>query len=144
MTRTAFRTLAAGTALVFATVTPMLVTAHAAGAAVSTDRGTTQQATPASRGLILRGLHRATTGRCHGGYEVAGHAGMCSPGPDAGPEGVDVRAPRSGGGGGEPQTPPAPSPPPPPPRSPTPPPAPGPRGTHGHPGAAGFAAASPV
>jgi hypothetical protein len=132
MTRTAFRTLAAGTALVFATVTPMLVTAHGAAAAVSTDRGAAQPADPASRGLIMRGLHRAAAGRCHGGYDVVGHPGMCSPGPDAAPQGVDVRSRTTGGGGGKVKTAPAPSP------SPSPSPTGGTTTTSGHCGTDGY------
>jgi hypothetical protein len=34
-----------------------------------------------------------------GGYDVVGHPGVCTPGPDSAEEGVDVRAPRAGGGG---------------------------------------------
>jgi hypothetical protein len=121
------RTFAAATAVVAATV--LTLTAHGASAlpAERTTASTTTPpaATPASRGLILRGLHKATAGRCHGGYDVVGHAGLCSPGPDAAPDTVDVRSTRSGGttttktGGGKTKTAPSPSPSPSPTTAPT-------------------------
>jgi hypothetical protein len=72
----------------------------------------------------MRGLHKASAGRCVGGYDVVGHPGMCSPGPDAGPEGVDVRAPKGSGGTSGGRNKPSPSPSP----TATPPPAPAPAG----------------
>jgi hypothetical protein len=93
--------LGVATAFLVTAVVPVLLASQGASARVATsEESAAAAATPASRGLVMRGLHRASTGRCVGGYDVVGHKGMCSPGPDAAPDGVDVRAPRSGGGTG--------------------------------------------
>jgi hypothetical protein len=111
MRRTRHR-LAVAAAVLGTAVVPVLLSTHGAAAATRSDSAAPAAVAdgPAARGMVLRGLHKADHGRCVGGYDVAGHPGMCSPGPDAGPEGVDVRAPRSGGGGGKPKPSPAPSP----------------------------------
>lgn len=110
MTRTSIRALAAGAAVVVSTVTPILLTTHGAAASVSTDKGGTAPLDPAARGLVYRDLHRASSGKCHGGYDLVGHAGLCTPGPDSSPADVDVRSPRTGGGGGGGKKAPAPAP----------------------------------
>jgi hypothetical protein len=98
---------------VAAAVLPNVLSVRSASAVTPYEAPAPVENSAAARGLVLRGLHRAVQGRCVGGYDVVGHPGMCSPGPDAGPEGTDVRAPRGGGGttsGGKNKPSPAPSP----------------------------------
>lgn len=112
MHRSSARRLAAAAALVVTAVVPLALS-QGASAAVPSSEGSAPT-DPASRGIVMRDLHAATRGRCVGGYDVVGHPGMCSPGPDAAPEGTDVRAPRTGGGttttGGKRKPSPSPSP----------------------------------
>ena len=126
MTRTV-RRLATAVAVFAATVVPLVLATQGANAAVPGEAAAAPPPAashdPAARGLVYRDLHKAERGRCVGGYDVVGHPGMCTPGPDAAPEGVDVRAPRTGGGkGGGKGGSTSPSPSPSPTSSPTPPP----------------------
>ena len=140
MRRTPAR-LAATTAILAAALVPVLLS-HSANAAVPGNETARPANDSAARGMVMRDLHLAQRGRCVGGYDVVGHPGMCSPGPDAGPEGVDVRAPRAGGGGGKSK--PGPTPSPSPSTTAAPPPAGGRCGTDGYRVQAVYAVSSDV
>ena len=123
MRRVSAQRLAVSGAILAAAVVPMVLTANGASAQTAPEGEASASAPaaydPAARGMVMRGLHRASSGRCVGGYDLVGHPGMCTPGPDAGPEGVDVRAPRPSGGGGSGKKP-SPSPSPSPTANPSP------------------------
>jgi hypothetical protein len=101
-----------GAAVLAVALPVLLATTTGASAAVSSGNGpAAPPADPAARGLVYRDLRWAERGPCVGGYDLVGHPGLCTPGPDAAPDGVDVRAPRTGGGGKKsPKTSPSPSP----------------------------------
>ncbi len=109
MRRTSQHRLIALAVLATAAV-PVILASHGASAVPLSGDGLSPAASDAAaRGMYMRDLHKADHGPCVGGYDVVGHPGMCTPGPDAGPVGVDVRARRTGGGGGGRKAP-APSP----------------------------------
>lgn len=113
------RRLATVAAFLTTAVVPLVLsTSGAASAGSRPPRATARPAPSASdqaaaRGLVYRDLNRADRGPCKGGFEVSRHPGMCTPGPDAAPDGVDVRAPKGGAatkGGGKTKPSPSPSP----------------------------------
>ena len=105
------RRRAALAAFLTTVVVPIALSANGAAASPATERPATPPANDAAaRGLVMRDLHKADRGPCVGGYDLVGHPGMCTPGPDAAPEGVDVRAKGGGGGGGGGKRSPQPSP----------------------------------
>jgi len=111
--RTSVR-LAALTAFLTVVVAPLAMSGGGVSAAAA-DRGAKPPANDAAaKGLVMRDLRKADRGPCKGGYDVLRHPGLCTPGPDAAPEGVDVRAAQPGGGkgttGGGKKTGPSPSP----------------------------------
>jgi len=96
-----------------------LSTSSSAGAAFS-DRPAPRPM-PANNGLVYAGLHRAAVGTaCHGGFDVVGVRGACTPGPDSADEFAEAGGTKGGGGGGGRRTSPSPSPSPTATSSPTP------------------------
>ena len=76
----------------------LAATAFAASSSAALAHGGARHASPPrvpvdqpARGLVYKGLLRATSGPCAGGYRLL-FADDCTHGPDPGPEGVDVRA----------------------------------------------------
>ncbi|HWL36892.1 MAG TPA: hypothetical protein VNQ77_11915 [Frankiaceae bacterium] len=101
MPSSTYRRIALGAAILTAAVVPVLLTSNASAAVTDGASASRPPANDAAaRGMVLRDLRKAERGPCVGGYDVVGHPGMCTPGPDAAPEGVDVRAPKNGGGTG--------------------------------------------
>jgi hypothetical protein len=92
------RALAAVPVILLGAALIALAGTSSAGAA-----GKTQAAprpTPPNNGVTFAGLHRAAAGAaCHGGYDLVGVRGACTPGPDSADEFAEAGGTKGGGGG---------------------------------------------
>src|SRR5579859_7055094 len=85
------------------------IAAAASSAGATAAPAPVSRPTPANHGLSYLGLHPHGSGRCPGGFEISGHDGSCTHGPDSTDEFALSKSPGGTSTGGK-KTGPSPSP----------------------------------